>query len=111
MSYSTIGTSAASAISPKNDVGASCERYQDAALRDLKSKRIQCDEIWSFVYAKAKNLPEEMRGMWGVGDVWTWVAMDADTKLVPSWAIGRRDAATGHAFSKASRSHTCPLVR
>jgi IS1 family transposase len=80
------------------DVGAACERYQDQALRDLKAKRIQCDEIWSFVYAKAKNLPEDMKGMWGVGDVWTWVAIDAESKLVPSWAIGRRDGATARAF-------------
>jgi len=80
------------------DVGAACEEYQDANLRDLKCKRIQCDEIWSFVYAKAKNLPENLRGMWGVGDVWTWVAIDPQSKLVPSWAVGRRDAFTGHAF-------------
>ncbi len=80
------------------DVGAACERYQDQALRDLKVKRIQCDEIWSFVYAKAKNLPESMKGMWGVGDVWTWVAIDAESKLVPSWAVGRRDGATARAF-------------
>ena len=80
------------------DVGAACEQYQDRTLRNLKSKRIQCDEIWSFVYAKAKNVPERMRGAWGVGDVWTWTAIDADSKLIPSWAVGRRDAATGHAF-------------
>src|SRR6185295_6169394 len=81
------------------DVGAACERFQDQALRDLKVKRIQCDEIWSFVYAKAKNVPERMQGMVGaVGDVWTWVAIDADTKLVPSWAVGRRDGATARAF-------------
>jgi IS1 family transposase len=80
------------------DVGAACEEYQDRALRNLKSKRIQCDEIWSFVYAKATNVPERMRGAWGVGDVWTWTAIDADSKLISSWAVGRRDAATGHAF-------------
>src|SRR6266849_6067897 len=80
------------------DVGAACEQYQDRTLRNLKSKRIQCDEIWSFVYAKAKNVPERMRGTWGVGDVWTWTAIDADSKLIPSWAVGRRDAFTGHAF-------------
>ncbi len=80
------------------DLGAAVERYQDETLRNLKSKRIQCDEIWSFVYAKAKNVPESMKGAAGVGDVWTWVAIDADTKLVPSWAVGRRDAYTGHAF-------------
>ena len=80
------------------DVGAACEEYQDRTLRNLKSKRIQCDEIWAFVYAKAKNVPERMRGTSGVGDVWTWTAIDADSKLIPSWAVGRRDGATGYAF-------------
>lgn len=80
------------------DVGAACEEYQDRTLRGLKCKRIQCDEIWAFIYAKAKNVPEQMRGAWGVGDVWTWTAIDADSKLIPSWAVGRRDAFTGHAF-------------
>ena len=80
------------------DVGGACEEYQDRTLRGLKCKRIQCDEIWAFVYAKAKNVPERMRGAWGVGDVWTWTAIDADSKIIPSWAVGRRDAFTGHAF-------------
>jgi IS1 family transposase len=93
------------------DVGEACERYQDSALRDLKCKRIQCDEIWSFVYAKAKNVPEKMRGAWGVGDVWTWVAMDADSKLVPSWGVGRRDAFTGHAFIRDLASRLAHRVQ
>ncbi len=80
------------------DVGAACEEYQHETLRNLKSKRIQCDEIWSFVYAKAKNVPEDMKGQWGIGDVWTWVAIDADSQLVPSWAVGRRDGFTARAF-------------
>src|SRR3989304_4867272 len=80
------------------DVGAACEQYQDKVLRNLKAGRIQCDEIWSFVYAKAKNVPESMKGAFGVGDVGTWVAIDADTKLVPSWAVGRRDGFTAQAF-------------
>jgi IS1 family transposase len=80
------------------DVAGACEQYQDRALRWLKSRRIQCDEIWAFVYAKAKNVPEEHAGELGYGDVWTWTAIDADTKLVPSWAVGRRDAFTAHAF-------------
>jgi len=80
------------------DVGEACEQYQDKTLRGLKAHRIQCDEIWSFVYAKAKNVPESMKGAFGVGDVWTWVAIDADTKLVPSWAVGRRDGFTAAAF-------------
>ena len=80
------------------DMGATCEQYQDEALRGLKCKRIQCDEIWSFVYAKAKNLPEQYAGAFGYGDVWTWTALDADSKLVPSWAVGRRDGFTAQAF-------------
>ena len=71
------------------DVGSACEEYQDRTLRGLKSKRIQCDEIWAFIHAKAKNVPEEMRGAYGVGNVWTWTAIDADSKLIPSWAVGR----------------------
>jgi IS1 family transposase len=80
------------------DVGAACEEYQDKTLRGLKSKRIQCDEIWSFVYAKTKNVPEAHKGEFGYGDVWTWTALDADTKLIPSWAVGRRDGFTASAF-------------
>src|SRR5437867_11494634 len=80
------------------DVGAACEEYQDKTVRGLKCKRIQCDEIWAFVYAKSRNLPEKHKGEFGYGDVWTWVALDADTKLVPSWAVGRRDGFTAQAF-------------
>lgn len=80
------------------DVAATCEQYQDRVLRNLKCRRIQCDEIWAFVYAKSKNVPEEHAGELGYGDVWTWTAIDADTKLVPSWAVGRRDGFTASAF-------------
>lgn len=80
------------------DLGIACEQYQDKALRNLPCKRIQCDEIWSFCYAKAKNLPDQYRGAWGYGDVWTWTALCADTKLVPTWAVGRRDAWTAQTF-------------
>ena len=58
-------------------------------MRDLPCERIQCDEIWAFCYAKEKNVPDEKRGL-GYGDVWTWVAIDADTKLVPSYLVGGR---------------------
>jgi hypothetical protein len=60
------------------DVGQACADYQNKALRGLTCKRIQCDEIWSFCYAKAKNVPEKKRGQWGYGDVWTWTALCAD---------------------------------
>lgn len=78
------------------EIGQACAEYQDSVLRNLTCKRIQCDEIWNFCYAKEKNVPENMRGKFGYGDVWTWVAIDADTKLVPSWLVGKRDA--GYAF-------------
>jgi IS1 family transposase len=77
-------------------VGTACAEYQDEHLRDLPCTTIQCDEIWSFCYAKQKNVPEEKQGRFGYGDVWTWTALDADTKLVPSWLVGLRDA--GYAF-------------
>jgi len=80
------------------DVGQACAQYQDETLRNLSCKRIQCDEIWQFVYAKKKNVPAEKQGQFGYGDVWTWVALCADTKLVPSWMVGTRDAGTAHAF-------------
>ncbi len=80
------------------ELGEACSNYLDKNLVDLNCKRIQCDEIWSFVGAKEKNVPAEKRGQFGFGDVWTWVAMDADTKLIASWAIGGRDAGTAYGF-------------
>lgn len=72
------------------DVGTAASDYQDAALRDLPCKTIQADEIWSFVGKKAKNVREEEKGQ-EVGDVWTWVAIDADSKLAVNWLVGQRD--------------------
>jgi IS1 family transposase len=80
------------------DLGEACAAYQDMAFRNLKCKRVQCDEIWSFCHAKAKNVPAEKAGVFGFGDVWTWVAIDADTKLVPCWHIGRRDGLAAYEF-------------
>lgn len=80
------------------DLGTACSVHQDQAMRDLTCERLQVDEIWAFVYAKQKNVPEDKRGEFGYGDVWTWVAIDADTKLVPSYHIGARDLPTATAF-------------
>jgi IS1 family transposase len=74
------------------DLGAACAKYQDEAMRDLPCKRIQADEIWSFCYSKQKNVPTKQQGEFGYGDVWTWTAICADTKLIPSWFTGDRDA-------------------
>lgn len=80
------------------DVGAACLDYQDKALRNLPCERIQCDEIWSFVYSRKKNVPDDKRDEFGIGDVWTWTAICADTKLVPCWHVGNRNIADARTF-------------
>jgi IS1 family transposase len=80
------------------DAGTACARYQHETLRNLNCKRVQCDEIWSFVAMKAKNIPERRRGEQGIGDVWTWTAIDADSKLLISYLVGARDAAHARHF-------------
>ncbi|HEV7378115.1 MAG TPA: DDE-type integrase/transposase/recombinase [Pyrinomonadaceae bacterium] len=74
------------------DIGEACANYQDEAMRNLPCRRLECDEIWSFCHSKKKNVAPEHQGILGYGDVWTWVAIDAETKLVPCWHVGRRDA-------------------
>jgi IS1 family transposase len=80
------------------DVGLACADYQDRTLKNLSCKRIQCDEIWSFVYAKAKNVPDAKAAPQGAGDAWTWTALCADTKLIVSWLIGGRDGWFAYEF-------------
>jgi IS1 family transposase len=79
------------------DLGRACSEYQDKTFRNLKSRRIQCDEIWSFVLAKEKNCNAEHKAK-GAGDIWTWVALDPDSKLVPCWFIGQRHAGCAYHF-------------
>ncbi len=80
------------------DLGQVCAEYQDEALRDLTCKRLEVDEIWAFCYSKQKNIPASKRGRFGYGDVWTFTAICADTKLVPSFMIGSRDGGTATEF-------------
>lgn len=80
------------------DVGAACLAYQDEHLKDLPCKRVQCDEIWSFVHSKAANVPEDKKGELGIGDVWTWVSICADTKIVPCWHVGHRNLEAAELF-------------
>lgn len=82
------------------DVGEACAEYQNKMIRNLSCERVQCDEIWSFCYAKEKNVPEDKKGQFGYGDVWTWTAICADTKLVAAFLIGNRNAETGTVFMK-----------
>jgi IS1 family transposase len=81
------------------EVGDVCAEYQDHVFRNLQSKRLQLDEMWSWIYCKDKNRTEEIaRKNPDAGDVWLWVCVDADSKLVPSWRLGQRDLATAKDF-------------
>jgi len=93
------------------DIGRATADYQDRTLRNLKCKRIQCDEIWAFVYAKEKNVPKDKKGQFGFGDVWTWTAIDADTKLVPSFMVGNRDGRSAAMFIEDLKSRLANRVQ
>jgi len=80
------------------DAGKICSVYQDQALRNLPCKRLQLDEIWAFSYCKQRKVPFAKAAPEDAGDLWTWVAIDADTKLVPSWRVGDRSGATAIEF-------------
>ena len=80
------------------DAGNACAAFHDKAVRGVKAKRIQCDEIWSFYYAKARNVPTAKAAPDNAGDVWTWPALDSDSKLIVSYLIGGRDAEYANAF-------------
>ena len=86
------------------DAGEVCHAYHDQYVRGLKSERIQCDEIWSFCYAKNKNVRAAKTPADGAGDVWTWTALDADSKMIVSWAVGGRDADAVYAIMEDLRS-------
>lgn len=100
----TTGASKNTIVKLLADAGRACSEYQDKNLRNLSSKRLQLDEIWSFVGVKEKNATAEQKAA-GFGDIWTWTAIDADTKLIPSWYVGARDtvAATEFVGDLASR--------
>jgi IS1 family transposase len=85
------------------DLGEAATAYQDRVLRDLSCTTIECDEMWGFCYAKQKNVPIEHQGTFGYGDVWTWIAICADTKLVPTWLVGERTTEDCMAFLRDLR--------
>lgn len=78
--------------------GTACAEYMDKTMRKLNCKLLQVDELWSFTYAKQKNLPKHLKGRSDVGDTWTWIAMDSETKLIPCFYIGKRDASDAYFF-------------
>ena len=80
------------------DLGTACAKFHDETVRGLTCRRIECDEVWAFCYAKAKNVEKAKTAPEGAGDVWTWVAIDSDTKLIPSWLIGDRGLGSAYDF-------------
>lgn len=96
------------------DLGDACAKYQDSAIRNINAKRVQADEIWSFCYAKKKTVqadPSILERNADAGDVWTWTAIDADSKLMISWCVGDRDAATATAFMRDVESRLAARVQ
>jgi IS1 family transposase len=86
------------------ELGEACAAYQDAAFRNLDIKQVQCDEIWAFCSAKDKNVPEDQTDNPDYGSVWTWTAIDAETKLIPSWWVGDRETSDCYQFMRDLKS-------
>jgi IS1 family transposase len=93
------------------DAGTACALFHDATVRNLTASRIQCDEIWSFCYVKQAHVETAKKPVDGAGDVWTWTAIDADTKLIVSWLVGNRDGATAGAFINDLKSRLATRVQ
>ena len=94
------------------DVGTSCTEYQDQIMKNLPCKQIQCDEIWAFCGMKEKNVPAEHQGEHGYGDVYTWTAIDPESKLIVSFLVGKREADYAYAFMEdlAGRLPAAPEI-
>ena len=92
------GAAKMTVLSLLREVGETCLRFHDAYVRYLTSERVQCDEVWSFCYSKEKNVPAELKGTPGYGSVWTWTALDADTKLMISWIVSDRSQEAANAI-------------
>lgn len=93
------------------DAGRACEAFHDAKVRGVKARRVQADEIWSFVYAKARNVATAKAAPEEAGDAWTWTALDADSKLIVSFLVGGRDAGYAHEFMEDVASRLATRVQ
>jgi IS1 family transposase len=93
------------------EVGRACLEFHDNKVRNVRSRRIQCDEIWAFCYAKQKNVPAKFQGEFGYGDVWIWTAIDADTKLIVGFNVDRRNSAAAFGFIHDLRAHLANRVK
>jgi IS1 family transposase len=92
-------------------LGEACAGYHDGHVRNVKAGRVQCDEIWSFCYAKQKNVPDAMKGVFGFGDCWTWTAIDSESKLIISYMLGLRDGSYAREFMNDVASRLATRVQ
>ena len=93
------------------DAGRLCAAFHDDQVRSVKAQRVQVDEIWSFTYAKAKNVPKAKKAPAGAGDTWTWTGLDAESKLIVSWLVGPRDAGSAFTFASDLKSRLAHRVQ
>lgn len=93
------------------DAGEACASHHDQAVRGVRAERVQCDEIWSFTYAKQHNLAEAKSAPLAAGDVWTWTALDSQTKLIIAWLVGDRDAPTAYRLFRDLRERTATRLQ
>ena len=93
------------------DAGRLCAAFHDDQVRGVKGQRVQVDEIWSFTYAKAKNVPRAKKAPAGAGDTWTWTGLDADSKLIVSWLVGPRDAGSAFTFTSDLKARLANRVQ
>lgn len=93
------------------DAGRACAMFHDATVRNVKATCIQCDELWAFCYAKQKTVPYAKKPVEGAGDVWTWTAIEAETKLLVSWLIGNRDGDTAAVFIQDLKTRLASRVQ
>ncbi len=100
----TVGVSINTVSKLMVEAGEACAEHHDETVRNVHAKRVQCDEIWSFCYAKAKNVSRAKAAPEGAGDVWTWTALDRDSKMILSWEVGNRSSATAIEFMDDLRS-------
>ena len=94
-----------------SEAGKASALYQDSVMHNLNCKRVECDEIWSFVGMKQKNVPEELEEQLGFGDVYTWIAIDSDSKLIPCWHVGSRAAESACEFMRDLASRLASRVQ
>ena len=107
----TVGVSINTVTKLLIEAGSACAKYHDKTVRNVNSQRVQCDEIWSFVYAKEKNVKTANKAPDGAGDVWTWTALDADSKMILAYEIGDRSGATAIEFMDNLRSRLANKVQ